>query len=42
LDPGDEKNSSEFFGIDQLSEAKLGDEKNSSEFFEFDSLNHVR
>jgi hypothetical protein len=30
----DEKNSSEFLEIDQLSKAKLGGEKNSSEFFE--------
>jgi hypothetical protein len=30
----EEKNSSEFFEIDQSSEARLGDEKNSSEFFE--------
>jgi hypothetical protein len=31
INPSD---SSEFFEIDQLSEARLGDEKNSSEFFE--------
>jgi hypothetical protein len=30
----DEKNSSEFFKIDQSTEARWGDEKNSSEFFE--------
>jgi hypothetical protein len=34
-DHEEEKNSSEFFEIDQLSVAKLGDEKNSSVFFEF-------
>jgi hypothetical protein len=31
INPSD---SSEFFEIDQLSEAKLGEKKNSSEFFE--------
>jgi hypothetical protein len=32
----DEKNSSEFFEIDQCGDAGLGNEKNSSEFFEID------
>jgi hypothetical protein len=38
----DEKNSSEFFKIDQSSEARLGHEKNSSEFFEAIHVKTVR